>query len=212
MNTSGFVSFVQANKKPLAVLLGAILVVAVAGVLWNEARVRRDREATNLLFEAQAKARELGTKKNYAEAAKAFEPVLTKFPGSRAAYEAELQIGDLWMDAGSHEQAAAHYEKAAQAATDGFSEVLARYNLGIAQESGAKYLEAIASYQKALDARGSEFLKPEILMAQARCYEALNQDAKAIELYKTVQEKFASKTYYSGAASAFEKQLTAKSL
>lgn len=212
MNTSAFVSFVTANKKPLAMLIGAILVIGIAGLLWNEARVKRDREATNLLFEVQAKARELETKKNFAEAAKAFEPVLAKFPGSRAAYEAELHIGDLWMDAGSHDQAAVHYEKAARAASDGFSEVLARYNLGIALESAGKYLEAVASYQKALDARGSEFLKPEILMAQARCYESLNQDAKAVEIYKTVQEKFASKTYYSGAASAFEKQLTAKSL
>ena len=46
-------------------------------------------------------------------------------------------------------------------------------------------------------------------MAQARCYEALNQGKKAIEIYKTVQEKYSTRAYYSGAASAFEKQLSA---
>jgi hypothetical protein len=66
----------------------------------------------------------------------------------------------------------------------------------------------VKAYGDALNISGSDFLRPEILMAQARCYEALHQAAKAIEIYKTVQDKYATRSYYSGAASAFEKQLS----
>ena len=86
--------------------------------------------------------------------------------------------------------------------------MLSHYTLGVAKETAGKLQEAVAEYEDALKAQGSDALRPEILMAQARCFEALKQPAKAIELYKTVQEKFATRSYYSGAASAFEKQLS----
>jgi TolA-binding protein len=49
-------------------------------------------------------------------------------------------------------------------------------------------------------------------MAQGRCYESMNQNEKAIAVYKAVEEKYPNRTYYSGAASAYEKQLKAKNI
>jgi tetratricopeptide (TPR) repeat protein len=118
-------------------------------------------------------------------------------------------MGDLWMDAGNFEKANGHYQSASSMTSDSFSRLLANYSLGVAKESEGKYSEAIASYSAALDAQGSDFIRPEILMAQARCYEALKDVKRAIEIYKTVQEKYSSRAYYSGAASAYEKQLSA---
>jgi tetratricopeptide (TPR) repeat protein len=177
--------------------------------LWNELGAKREREATNLLFEAQTAARKAVSEKKFEEAERAYQPLLEKFKGTRAAYEAELQMGDLWMDAGNFEKANGHYQSASSMTSDSFSRLLANYSLGVAKESEGKYSEAIASYSAALDAQGSDFIRPEILMAQARCYEALKDVKRAIEIYKTVQEKYSSRAYYSGAASAYEKQLSA---
>ena len=189
----------------------ALVLLVMAGLgISNEMRSRREMAATNALYEAQIEARK--AEKNTEMAEQAFQKVIDQHKGTRAAFEAELQAGDAWIDAANYEKASAHYQKAADESSEPFSKLLAIYNVGIARESSGKPEEAVKAYEQALASTGSEFLRPEILMAQARCYEALNQTAKAIEIYKTVEEKFASRSYYSGAASAFEKQLSAKKL
>lgn len=203
--------YVDLIAKQWKVLAGAagvlVLVLGIVGV-WQELQSRRDREATNMLYEAQVSARKHLEAKRPDEAEKAYEALLAKFKGTRAAFEARLHLGDLWMDSANYDKAIQHYQTAVDTASDAFSRLLAHYTLGVARESAGKYQEAVASYEEALKAPGSDFLRPEILMAEARCYEALQQPAKAIELYKQVQEKFASRSYYSGAASAYEKQLS----
>ena len=208
MDTNKLQENIFKNWKALAAACGAILLLALVVGVWKSREAERDRAASNLLYEIQAQSKSLIASKKYAEAEKMFDPLFEKYSGTRAAFEAQLQMGDLWMDAESYPEAVKRYEKAADIAKDPFSKVLVRYNLGIAKESAGQFQEAVVSYEDALSTKGSEFLRPEILMAEARCYEALNQVAKAVGIYKTVQEKYAAKTYYSGAASAFEKQLT----
>ncbi|MGE3262138.1 MAG: YfgM family protein [Bacteriovoracia bacterium] len=212
MNTKAISDLVVENWKAVAGIILAALVVVGGVALWKERSERREMAATNALYEAQLAAKDLIAGKQLEQAEKSYEKLFAEYPGSRAAYEAELQIGDLWMEAKNFDKATEHYEKAASHAKDSFSRLLARYNLGISQESAGKFKEAVATYEETLKTDGSDFLRPEVLMAQARCYEALKENQKAIELYKTVQEKFAARSYYSGAASAFEKQLSAKRL
>ncbi len=209
MNTKPFVDFVNEQWKLLLGIVAALLVVvAIAGV-WSSYKSKRELQATSMLYELQAGVRAAVIQKKYEEAAAAYKPLLEKYSGSRVAFEAELQIGDLWMEAGNFPRAIEHFEKAVKLASDPFSQLLSHYTLGVAKESAGKYQEAVADYEAALQGKGADSLRPELLMAQARCYEALNQPAKAIEIYKTVQEKFATRSYYSGAASAYEKQLSA---
>src|SRR5258705_208086 len=111
----------QSSQKPLIEKLtdqwklfaGAIAVLLVALGAWglaSEMRAKRDREATNALYEAQVVARKAVAEKKYDDAEKALTPVAEKHKGTRAAFEAELQIGDHWMDAGNFEKAVAHYQ------------------------------------------------------------------------------------------------------
>lgn len=206
-----YVDMIAKQWKVLAGAAGAlVLVLGIVGV-WSEMQGRRDREATNMLYEAQTSARKAMEAKKPEDAEKAYEALLAKHKGTRAGYEARLQLGDLWMDSANYDKAIPHYQAAVDASKDPFSRLLALYTLGVARESSGKFQEAVAAYEEAQKAPGSDFLRPEILMAQARCFEALQQPAKAIELYKTVQDKFASRSYYSGAASAYEKQLASSS-
>lgn len=198
--------------KVLAGALGTIALLLVIVGIWKESAARRDREATNMLYEAQTSARKAAGEKKPEEAEKAYDNLLNRFKGTRAAYEARLQLGDIWMDTAQYDKAIGHYQAAVDASADPFSRLLALYTLGVARESAGKTQEAVGAYDEALKISGSDFLRPEILMAQARCFEALKQPAKAIELYKQVQEKFASRSYYSGAASAYEKQLSSKQM
>ncbi len=198
--------------KLLAAIVGTALLVLALVVAWTERRARIDRDATNLLYEIQSNSRKLVAEKKLDEAEKLFAPLLEKYKNTRAAFEAELQIGDIWMDGGNYELAATHYRNAVASTADPFSRLLANYNIGVAKETAGKCGDAVSAYDSALGIQGSDFLRPEILMAQARCYEVLNQTKKAIEIYKIVQEKYSGRAYYSGAASAYEKQLSAKQL
>lgn len=207
MNTKAFSEFVEQNWQFLVSLVAVALVIVVGVGFWTERKQAREKEATNFLYEIQSTVRPLVEQKKLSEAESALKPLLEKFPGTRAAYEAELQMGDIWMEAGNFANAVKSYELAAGTAKDSFSQLLARYNLGIAKESAGQFQEAVASYGDALSMEGADFLKPEILMAQARCFEQLKNVAKATEIYEQVQKDFASRSYYSGAAAAFERML-----
>ena len=198
-------------KLILGVVGVVLLVVAGVGIA-NELRSRRELAATNALYDAQMAARKDVAEKRLDQAGQVYEAMIEQHKGTRAAFEAELQLGDIWMDSGNYDKAVTYYQKAVTETNDPFSRLLSTYTIGIARESGGKLEEAVKAYGEALSFPGSDFLRPEILMAQARCYEALNQGQKAIEIYKTVEEKYASRSYYSGAAAAFEKQLSAKNL
>jgi len=207
MNTKGLEDFFVDNWKAVAGAIAAVVVLLAGYGIYSESQRSREAKATDALYEAQKTARTLAEQKKFPEADAALSKVGEEYSGTRAAFEAAIQSGDLFMDAGTYPEAVKRYDQAAKAANDPFSKILARYNLGIAKESAGQFQEAVAAYDDALNTKGSDFLKPEILMAQARCYEALNQAPKALGIYNQVQKDFASNTYYSGAAAGFAAKL-----
>ncbi len=198
--------FLGDNWKPLAALVVVIAVALGAYGWWSDYSSGRERLATNLLYEAQLKSRL--HPQDFAQAEQAFQPLLEKYPASRAAFEAHLQMGDMRTEAGNYAEAITHYKKAAGIAKDAFAQLLVEYTLGVALESSGNWQEAAVRYEKALSVANTDFLRPELLLAQARCYEALQQPGKAVQIYKQIQEKFATNAYYNGAAAAFEKRLS----
>jgi tetratricopeptide (TPR) repeat protein len=213
LSTSNYLDlFAEKAAEQWKLILGlAVAILAVIGVmgLMNSMHAKKELEASNSLYDAQQSAKKAVTEKNYEQAEKAYTAMIDGHLGTRAAFEAELSAGDMWMDAGNYDKATSFYDRAAKDASDPFSKLLATYTIGTAKESAGKNEEAVKAYEEALSFSGSDFLRPELMMAQARCYEALNQPQKAIEIYKAIQEKYPTRSYYSGAAAAFEKQLSA---
>lgn len=209
MNTQGLTAFFEKNWKPVVGIVAAALVVLVGAGIWNERQKAQEQKAADLLFSLQTNAQSLAKNKKVAEAASSLQPLFDQYPKSRSAFEASLQIGDMWMEQQSFAEAVKSYERAVVLARDSFSRILAQYNLGVAQEAAGQFQAAVTSYDNALATKGSDFLQPEIMLAQARCFEALSQVAKAVDLYKQIQAKFANRSaYYTGVASALENRLS----
>lgn len=209
MNTKALEDFFAANWKLLVAVVAALVIAFVIVGAWRERVASKERAGMNALFTAQVAARDLAEKKKLPEAVAALDGVVKEHGGTRAAYEAQLQGADLLMDNGQFAEAVQRYEAARGLAKDDFSRVLVLYSLGIAQETAGQHQAAVGAYEEALKGEAGDPLRPEILLAAARCYEALGQAPKAVELYQQVQQKFANRPYYSGAASAFEKALSA---
>lgn len=201
-------TFVMENWKFLVSLTVAVVLICGGVFGWVEYKQSRERKAHELLFSINQEVQEKLAKKDLDAVKKSYEPLFERFPSSRASYEAALQLGDYQMDEGNPKEAVPFYQQAMKIAGDGFSSVLARYSLGIAEEQAGNCADAVQSYDEAMKAKEGNFLKPELMMAKARCFEVLKQVDKAVETYKQVQSQFSDRSFYSGAASAFEKRLT----
>ena len=163
-------------------LIVAVLAVIGAMGLMNSIHSKKELDASNSLYQAQVAATKAVADKKYDAADTAYANMIDGHRGTRAAFEAELLVGDMWTDAGNFDKASGYYQRAVNDATDPFSKLLATYTIGTSKESAGKYDEAVKSYEEALAAASSDFLRPELLMAEARCYEALGQPKKAIEI------------------------------
>jgi len=208
MTTNTFSQWVETNWKLILGLVATLCVVIAVWGIWRERVRSQEKAATNLLFELQEQIKPLIEAKKIKEAEEKFSAVWVKYPSSRASYEAQLQMGDYWMEAASYDSAASLYEKSSKVAKDSFSKILAKYNMAIAVESAGKFQAAALIYEEVQGLQGSDFLKPELMMAQARCLESATNIAKAVEIYQKIQKDFASRTFYSSAAAAFERILT----
>jgi len=203
MNNQNIKNFFETNLKLILAIIGIALLSSVGYIVVREKNLAKEKEASSALYEARKMTDPLVQAKDYKSAISLLQDIPEKFPNSRAAYETNLHIADLYVEMKDPAKAIAHYAKAEQQAPDSFSKILATYSKAIAEEVAGQFDQAVKSLDFALQMKGSEFLKPEILMAQARSYEALKNFSKAAEIYKTIQEKYASKTYYSNAAAAF---------
>lgn len=208
MNTNSISQWMETNWKLILGLVAALCVVTGGWGVWRERAKSQELAATNMLFELQEQVRPLVEAKKLKEAEEKMSAVWTKYPSTRAAFEAQLQMGDHWMDAASYAEASKLYEMSAKVAKDSFSQVLAKYNMAIAVESAGKFQEAAQLYEEVQKLQGSDFLKPELMMAQARCLESASNVAKAVEVYQKIQKDFANRTFYSSAAAAFERLLS----
>lgn len=203
MNMNGWKNWFLGNTKGIVIGL-VVLIIALGsyGVMKDRERAR-ERKASSLLYSIRKNTeKDINTRSFDAVLAK-FQPIFDQFPNSRAAYEAQMMIGDMWMDAGDSEKAAAAYLRGHNMTSDTFSKLLAKYNEALAMEQGKLYEKADAAYNMALNIKGSDFLRPEILMAKARCLEALKRYDEARKLYIELRDKFSDRGFYSNAAAAF---------
>ncbi|NUM89013.1 MAG: hypothetical protein HUU37_07400, partial [Bdellovibrionales bacterium] len=186
----------------LVVVLGAL-------GIHKDRTAKREATAASVLFETrEAASKEVNTRK-FDAAVERFQDLMKRYAGTRAAYEARLVVGDIWMDAELPEKAAASYADAFSVAPDEFSRLLARYNESLAWESGKGWEKALEGYRDAMKFKGADFLKPELLMAQARCLEALKRWTEARGVYEEIRRNFAEKSFYTNAATAFLNALPA---
>jgi tetratricopeptide (TPR) repeat protein len=123
----------------------------------------------------------------FADSLKKLHAVAEQYPGTRAAFEANLQVGDLYFNHGEAPKAVEWYQKALGGAPDKLAKVFALSALGYANEGAGKFSEALASFQKAMDlGEVSSGVKGDVMLGVARSYEEMGDTAKARAMYDQI--------------------------
>ena len=140
-----------------------------------------------------------------ADGVRALKNVAEKFSGTRAAFDARLQLGDLYYRHGQADKAVPLYQKAVETSPGPFQKGLALSSLGYALENSGKLSEAVQTFEKAIGL-GEASLKGDLLLAVARCQEGLHDTAKARSTYDQIVSQLPN-TEYSRSAQTLKAKL-----
>jgi len=130
-----------------------------------------------------------------ANTAGGFRNVMTQFPGTNAAGNAALRLGQVLRDEGKFDESAevlrAFVEKyhTHPLASGGWT------SLGITLEKQGKMEEAVEAYTMAITKFPDAFTTPPAMMAQARIALAKGKPDEARRIYQDVASRFAQTSY-----------------
>ncbi|MGK5083789.1 tetratricopeptide repeat protein [Bdellovibrionota bacterium FG-1] len=164
---------------------------SLAGVKKPEATPEATKGTKDVEATAAAKRLEeqaytpLDVDARFPDAVQKFKMVISQYSGTRAGYEARMSLASVYFDHGRAAQALPLLTEAIDAAPSGFEKALALSALGYSQENLGKYAEALLAFEKALNI-GEAGIKGDLLLAIARCHEALHDTPKARSTYDRI--------------------------
>jgi tetratricopeptide (TPR) repeat protein len=174
-----------------------IAVAVVAGgyyyLLWQEGKALAIQDqAMKLYQEAYRSSLENPgpeKKEDFKKALDKFQEALSVYKWGRTAQISELYLGNCYFGLKEYDQAQAAYSRC----LEGVFRPLALNGLAYAFEAKGDYNKALENFQKSTDDRDNPF-QLESMLGAARCYQALNQKPKALEVYQKALAKFPKST------------------
>jgi outer membrane protein assembly factor BamD (BamD/ComL family) len=169
--------------KTILITAGAVLLVALLIFFVSRMRTQADQHARADLFRAMVAL-------NQGEAASAspmLREIIDNSPGTTAARDAMLLLGDASMVQRNPKEAATWYQKFVDKAGGDKEAQLAGYlGLGAALEDAGSFAQAADAYAKAAERGRTENERGRAMLAQARSLARAGQSRQAIELYQKI--------------------------
>lgn len=182
--------WVENNQRVLWIILGIVIVIALAIFGLTKRNQMRNEAASSAIFKAQ----------NYFESEQyenalngdgnnlGFLDIIDEYGSTKTGKLASYYAGISYMKTGKYQEAIDYLKK-----FDGKDEILAPMALGAI---GDCYMElddmsnAVSYYKQAAGMNANEFTSPMFLQKAGMTYEIMGDDAKALETYKTLQKDF----------------------
>jgi tetratricopeptide (TPR) repeat protein len=126
-----------------------------------------------------------------------YKGLIEKFPGTRAAFEANLAVGDLFLNRDvKGEGSIAWYEAALKIANSTLEKGFATYSLAYSFEKLGKYKEALEQFEKAQSLKiGDIAFKADLYMGIARVSELSGNSEKAKSTYDQLIKEMPNSEY-----------------
>jgi tetratricopeptide (TPR) repeat protein len=192
-------SFVQENRKSLAIIGGAILVLALLYIGYQKLYLApRAVKAENEMY----KAEQYLTVDSLADRAikgdgsnLGFEQIVEEYSNTRSANLANAYLGGLYLKKGEFDKAIEALENYSSTGSQ-VVDPLVLGMLGDAYSEKKDYDKAASYYKKAADKSENSFTSPMFLKKLGLVYEEQKDFQAALDAYKTIKEDFPESNEY----------------
>lgn len=169
--------------RTILIAAGGILLLALLVFFVLRSRAQAEQRAMGDLFRASV----MLSQGDAQSAAPMLKELVDNSPGTKAARDAMLLLGDAMMGQRNPKEAATWYQKYVDKTGGDKSLEQAGYlGLGAALEDAGQFGPAAEAYAKSAERAGSDNVRGRALLAQARSLARAGQNRKAIELYQKI--------------------------
>jgi TolA-binding protein len=167
----------------ILVVGGALALLGLLAFFMGQARTKAEEKASGELFRATMAVNQ----GEYGSAVPMLREIIDNQPGTDAAREAMLYLGDSYLAQKKPTDAATWYRKYVdKAGGDRMKLRLGHYALGTALEDAGEFGAAADAYAEAARRSPTDNERGRAMLAQARSLLRAGQTAKASELYRAV--------------------------
>jgi tetratricopeptide (TPR) repeat protein len=175
--------FWERHGAKILIGVGAVALLCVLAFFMMQARSKAEAEASGDLYRASLAV----ANGDYASAAPMLQEIVNGQPGTDAAREAMLYLGDAQMSLGKPAEAVTWYRKYLEKAGGDRERVrIGHYALATALEDSRQYVAAAEAYAEAAERSESDNDKARAMHGQARALVRASQVPKAIEVYTAI--------------------------
>jgi TolA-binding protein len=165
----------------ILIVAGVIAVLGILVFFMAQARSKAQLKASGDLYRATL----IVNQGDFASATPMLREIIDHQPGTDAARDAMLYLGDCLMAQSKASEAAPLYRKFVdKAGRDRARQKMGYYALGTALEDTREFREAAEAYGNAAERSDGANERGRAMLAQARCLLRAGQTVKAVETYK----------------------------
>jgi len=169
--------------RTILIAAGGILLLALLVFFVSRTRAQAEQHAMGDLFRASAAL----SQGDAQSAAPMLKELIDNSPGTKAARDATLLLGDAMMAQRNPKEAATWYQKYVdKAGGDRSREQVGYLGLGSALEDAGQFGPAAEAYAKSADRAPNDNERGRTLLSEARSLSRAGQNAKAIDLYQKI--------------------------
>lgn len=183
--------YVLTHKRNIAIATSVVVALFAFVGGWSYYRQTEETKAMNLYNKAVMDTIRIRmSSQDAAAAVKPLQEVIEKYSATEAAMLAQYRIGNAYLNAGQIDAALKAFQGYLKDKSGENELTILVYNgLGNCYEAKNDYKNALAQYEKALNAKAGKPFAGDILANLARTYEAMKDNKKAVEYYQKSLEK-----------------------
>jgi tetratricopeptide (TPR) repeat protein len=164
--------------------LGAVVLVVLLVFFVARTRAQSEERASADLFKAQLSVGQ----NDYATATQMLKEIIDSAPGTKAARDAMIYLGDVTMQQGKPADAVSWYRKAlGKTGNDYDAKKSATFGLAAALEDRGDFVQAAANYEALAKLGQNDNERGRAMLSEARCLGKAGQTQKAIDVYTQIQ-------------------------
>ncbi len=184
-----------ATHSKAVVVLAAVLLCFILGIaVYLNQVAKSELAARESLFLAQKRLSELASDEARLKEIAPLEKVVADHRGTRAAFDASMLAGKLYLNGAQYERAQSWFAKAKDSAPGNLERQAALRLAGGSYEAQLHWKEASEQYDAGLKL-GDSSMRPELLLSSARVMVELGMKDKALEALGKIKKDYPNSPY-----------------